>query len=215
MDGDIVDDRSSYITYSPSGWERRDAQIADYGGSLSYATLADQSATLTFQGESLTFWLSTRHRSTSFFKLILGIGVAVFGHIMQKNPGISPPFTSYSIDGGPVTTYEESQDDIEHPNQRFYQSPVLPNGQHTIVVTNLWPHVPGGHAAYFLDYFQIVTADNTPLPTPTDVKVVTQTVILTLPISSSATSSPHIGKLHSKVWTVHRTDTLYPFGTIR
>ena len=108
---------------------------------------------------------------------------------MAASPGVPAPVSSYSIDGGTPTIYNEAQDGNQYYNQEFYQSPVLSDGPHTIVVTNVY----GNHAAYFLDYFLVVADDGgdtssgtTTSPAPIVTTVVTQTT--TPPTSGTATT---------------------------
>lgn len=91
---------------------------------------------------------------------------------MPVSPGVPPPISSYSIDGGSPTIYDEYQDQNDHPDQQFYQSPILSNAQHTLVLTN----VLGNHAAYFLDYFLVVSGNSPASPASTVTTVVTSGV---------------------------------------
>jgi len=62
--------------------------------------------------------------------------------------GYVSPISSYSVDGTTPVNYLAVQTQYVQYNQRFYQSPILPNGQHNLIVKNTL-----NSDALFLDYF--------------------------------------------------------------
>ena len=85
-----------------------------------------------------------------------GIGVTVYGSIRPAHVGFANPISSYSVDGSTPVNYRANQTQSVQFNQQFYKSPVLPDGDHTLVVTNtLYSD------ALYLDYFIIQPANET------------------------------------------------------
>lgn len=80
--------------------------------------------------------------------LFSGVGVSVYGTIGPVRASYVSPVSSYSVDGTTPVAYPASQSQYVQYNQRFYQSPVLPSGQHSLIVTNTL-----NSDALFLDYF--------------------------------------------------------------
>ncbi len=90
--------------------------------------------------------------------------MSVHGTIGALRTGFVSPISSYSVDGSTPVNYRANQTQYVQYNQRFYQSPVLPDGEHNLIVTNtLYSD------SLFLDYFvvqsettTIVTGSNSP-----------------------------------------------------
>src|SRR6266568_5013635 len=81
-------------------------------------------------------------------KWIIGIRIAVYGTTRPPASGTDSPQSSYTIDGSGLVTYTSPQDGNVQYKQLFYESPTLPNGQHTLTVTSL-----RDSDDFFLDYF--------------------------------------------------------------
>ena len=70
------------------------------------------------------------------------------------------------MDDSPPVSFSTSQGDTLYYNTKFYQSPILQDGQHKLVVTNVFDS-----NNFFIDYFLIGKSDNDTL-----FKVVTMTL---------------------------------------
>jgi len=131
----ILDDRDPAVVYS-SGW-RRAGSSNEFNATTTYANDEGLTATLVFQG----------------------IQVFVHGTLAPRNAQRLSPQSSYSVDGNSPVTYQAVQSSSVQYSVRFYASPLLPNGQHTLFVTNLITS-----DSLFLDYFLILRADNDTSP---------------------------------------------------
>lgn len=96
------------------------------------------------------------------------------------------PTSSYTIDTGTATTFEGDPGLTAKFNQLFFESPVLPAGQHTLTIINT-----GDDANLFLDLILV-----TPLDTPMITTVTTTatppavTSARTVTVTQSASGSP-------------------------
>lgn len=90
-----------------------------------------------------------------FSKQVLGIQVSVVGTVGPQNTGLATPQSNYTVDGGSPNVFAPTEDQSVHYNTRFYLSSILPNGQHTLVVTNLL-----NSDALFIDYFLVYKSQN-------------------------------------------------------
>lgn len=91
---------------------------------------------------------------------ILGTQVSVYGTLGPRDVQLLAPQSNFSIDGGSSATYQAVQRPTVQYSTRFYTSPLLPNGEHTLVVTNLITS-----DSLFLDYFTVLRDENGP-PSP-------------------------------------------------
>ena len=84
----------------------------------------------------------------------IGTQVSVYGTLGPRVVERLAPQSNYSIDGSPPDTYQAVQTSSVQYSTRFYASPRLSNGQHTLLVTNLITS-----DFLFLDYFLVLRAD--------------------------------------------------------
>ncbi len=133
---------------------------------------------------------------------------------MPKSPGIPPPDTSYSIDGGTPVIFQESQDGSMHFNQQFYKSATLSPGEHTLVITYLH-----NVAAYLLDYIFVVYETPAPSPSTTSTPTITPTTAkdptLTTRIATTIMNgnSVHVTSTNGTVVTMTITSAALLSGT--
>jgi hypothetical protein len=80
-----------------------------------------------------------------------GTSVAFFGN---TPPARDSQWSLYSIDGGPAHN-SSFMDPSPSSSRQWYQSPVLPDGQHNITITHI--------ASTSVDYAVITAGENTPL----------------------------------------------------
>ncbi|KAF9565103.1 hypothetical protein CPC08DRAFT_720687 [Agrocybe pediades] len=92
-----------------------------------------------------------------------GTQIAIYGTIDSTALGTAPR-SLFSIDGGRGQQFVESQVDHSQYQQRFYLSPNLTPGQHTLLITV--SDVPSVTASFTFDYADIWAVD-TPANTPT------------------------------------------------
>jgi uncharacterized membrane-anchored protein len=81
----------------------------------------------------------------------------VYGTIGSSNSNRVAPQTTYQLDASANVTYVPTLMTSAQHYQRFYQSPQVSQGQHTLVVTN----IIGGCDPYFIDYLVIQTGNDT------------------------------------------------------
>ncbi|KAG2007490.1 hypothetical protein CC2G_015184 [Coprinopsis cinerea AmutBmut pab1-1] len=85
-----------------------------------------------------------------------GTRVSVHGTIPRRNTSATGgPLSSYVIDGGPPILFEADTMDRVQYNQRFFNSPVLPNTTHELTITKV-----GTDGELWLDYFLVELADD-------------------------------------------------------
>ncbi|KDR69934.1 hypothetical protein GALMADRAFT_230300 [Galerina marginata CBS 339.88] len=130
-----LDDRDSSIVYL-SRWHHGGVK-AEFDKTTTYNGDPGSTAKLTFDGTS----------------------VAVFGTISPKKSDSIAPISSYSIDGAAPVEFKAAQTPDTQYSQQFFQSPTLPAGQHTLIITNKLHSDPT-----FLDFFLV--DGNTIAPTP-------------------------------------------------
>jgi hypothetical protein len=106
----------------------------------------------------------------------LGVQISVVGTIGPRTVGVVSPQSNYTVDGGNPNVYTATQDSTVHYSTRFYLSPVLPNGQHTLIVTNVLDS-----DSFFIDYFLIYKSS-------TDTANVVTVTLTTTPTSTSQSS---------------------------
>jgi len=151
---------------------------------------------------------------------IIGIRVAVYGTTRPPASGTVSPQSSYTVDRNGPVTYTPPQDGDVQYRQLFYESPTLPNGQHTLTVTNLHDS-----DEFFLDYFVVFVEDETtvtpPLSSSAAPTVTTTTIIKTsssreIATSTSITVSPvnvYAGTTSSTVASTTLPSTTLPSAT--
>jgi hypothetical protein len=71
----------------------------------------------------------------------------------MKNSNFSVPQSAYSIDNGPPHVFTPNQTDSAHYAAKFYQSGLLSDTEHTLIVTSLV-----NYGLFYLDYIVVVTA---------------------------------------------------------
>lgn len=155
----IVDDQlTDLITYS-TGWSTAGVQ-EEFAGTTHTTTIAGSTATFPFNGTN----------------------VFVFGTIGPT--GSSPPNSTYFVDGGQPTSFTGVTTSIPLRSIIFFQSQILPNGPHTLVITYT------GGDPYFLDYIQFyVPSQNKQSPFVTAGLSSTSTSTVTTTPSASPTLS--------------------------
>ena len=106
-----------------------------------------------------------------------GTGISVFGRIERLSPGI-PEFvlSSYSVDNGPTTTYNATEQSAYQFQQIFFQSGPLEPSPHTLVVTQLT-----SNARLIIDYFIIIPPNSSITLAPTS--------MMPTSVTSSSTSA--------------------------
>ncbi|KAF9457149.1 hypothetical protein BDZ94DRAFT_264913 [Collybia nuda] len=132
-----------------------------------------------------------------------GSSVTVYGTITNEPVGgiVLPPSSTYSIDGSTNATFNPVPTSIQY-RQIFYQSPVLQNTQHVLVITSLV-----SNSVLWLDFFQVGTVDTPPPST----SVLPSTISVTNhPQPSSTRSLPPAAPTAS----TKEDDTSVPAGVI-
>lgn len=133
-----VDDRDSRITYTPNWFL---AGGSDEFGSTTHGTrTAGARATFKFTGSS----------------------VAVYGTISDSGVYKDPPISTYGVDGASSVTYSATAGTKAQYKQRFFQSPKLADGEHTLLITSTV-----ANAFFWVDYIEFTpAAEATPNPPP-------------------------------------------------
>lgn len=174
----IVDDSDPAVSYS-SGWQKAGSGN-EYNTTTSWTNQPHTTATLNFVGAQCTSPLLQHVPQL----LLLGIQISVMGSVGPAVSGTVPPQSNYSIDGGTPTTYTANQDQGVHYNTKFYQSPVLPDGRHTLVITNLLVS-----DSLYLDFFLIYKSATDPSSASPKVSMVTVTRPTTILFTPTQTNS--------------------------
>lgn len=186
----VYDDRSPAIAYSPAGWQL-EGSSREYNGTTSSAFLANSTAKLTFRGG---FTISFDQYGVLINSGILtGITVAVYGTIGSKNANFSDPQSAYSIDNGPPHIFRPNQTDLPHYTAKFFQSGLLSNTEHTLVVTNLV-----NYGLLYLDYIVVVTTGEVPSSSVSPSVTISSTgsssvIVASSSIASSSRVTPNPG----------------------
>lgn len=76
--------------------------------------------------------------------------MAVYGMI-DETAGTALPMSNFTIDDMPPVTFIEPAEGAPLDDVIFYLSPVLPNGEHTLTVTN------ANSGMLWIDYFSLST----------------------------------------------------------
>ncbi|KIM39686.1 hypothetical protein M413DRAFT_447143 [Hebeloma cylindrosporum] len=118
----------------------------------------------------------------------MGVGLSFYGLIPRELP-ISPSLATFSIDGGPTTPVALkglTPGSVTLYNQKFFETPTLPYGLHTLNVTYKGDDSSNGSTPLVLDYLLIqngsIASSSTPLlPAST-----------AAPVSTSATKNVNV-----------------------
>ncbi|KAF8148415.1 hypothetical protein B0H34DRAFT_802952 [Crassisporium funariophilum] len=153
-----LDDRDASITYS-TGWALS-GSVLEYNRTTTWTGVAGSTARIAFRGTS----------------------IGVFGTVSGRKRGGIAPETTYSMDGGVPVKFTATQTLVNQYNQLFYQSPVIENGLHNLLITNVLAAEP-----FFMDFMLVVVpADATSLTTSTSSTSTTSTT------SSTSTQPPSL-----------------------
>jgi hypothetical protein len=149
-----VDDRNPLISYTPNSSWIRGGNVFDYERTSTVSSTPGTSASITFSGRrKFPFFQALLCSDTfSIIGCLKGTGISVFGRIERLSPGI-PEFvlSSYSVDDGPTTTCNATEQSAYQFQQNFFQSGPLEPSPHTLVVTQLT-----NNARLIIDYFVII-----------------------------------------------------------
>ncbi|PPQ95027.1 hypothetical protein CVT25_000490 [Psilocybe cyanescens] len=108
----VLDDRDSSIDYS-SGWSKAGSSL-EFNRTTTWSVVSGSTAKVTFQGTS----------------------IGVYGTISAKQRRSVAPVSEYSIDGGSQVEFTPTQAARAQYSQLFFQSPVMSDGAHTLIITN-------------------------------------------------------------------------------
>ncbi|PPQ72214.1 hypothetical protein CVT26_006969 [Gymnopilus dilepis] len=186
-----LDDRNPSIIYS-TGWNQAGSAL-EFNKTTTWTAVAGSTAKFTFQGT----------------------GVGVFGTVGKKLPKSIAPVSEYSIDGSAPVTFTADPKAVVQTSQAFFQSPLLPDGVHTLTVTNKLASDP-----LFLDFLMVLADSDTPLPSSISLTSASSTSASSTSAtssSSSATSSSSVSTTSSSssssVPTLTVTSTVAPSTT--
>ena len=126
------------------------------------------------------------------FPIGIGVQISVVGTIGPRTAGVVSPQSNYTVDGSTPNVYTATQDSTVHYSTRFYLSPTLPDGQHTLIVTNILDS-----DSFFIDYFLVYKSSTDTSWSP---KVVTVTSTTTP--SSTSQSSASSGRSTANTGTI-------------
>ncbi|KAJ3496966.1 hypothetical protein NLJ89_g10412 [Agrocybe chaxingu] len=104
-----------------------------------------------------------------------GTSIGVFGTISTRLRSSREPESTYRIDGGQAVTFRATQTDRTQFTQQFFQSPLLPDGEHTLEITH-----PETTEPVFLDFFRLIG-------TPIDPSSISSTLSASTSTSSTST----------------------------
>ena len=110
--------------------------------------------------------------------------LSIFGVVGPTSSGIDPPHSAYSLDGRKFEYFNASETNSFQYNQRFYLSPSLANGSHSLTVTNLQ-----SSSVLYLDYFLIAPVNNGLSSSTSSQMHSGATIASTTPSSTPAASS--------------------------
>ncbi|KAJ7574052.1 hypothetical protein C8J56DRAFT_980571 [Mycena floridula] len=168
----ILDDSDPSVKYSIGDWNTGGVD-EEFKSTTHGTTAANAFATIPFSG---TY-------------------IEVYGTIAPQGVGHPDPVTTYTIDKGPATSFAPVTTNTSATlhQTRFFTSPTLPDGNHTLVVQST---VQGGQV--WLDFFEF-----TPSPVTTTVTVTTTptgssnsgTSVNDNSTSASTKSSPQVGAI--------------------
>ncbi|KAF8186771.1 hypothetical protein BJ912DRAFT_926926 [Pholiota molesta] len=165
-----VDDRDPSITYT-GGWAQA-ASPNEFDNTSTFTAVAGSTAKVTFTGSS----------------------IGVYGSIPAKTPKGVAPVSAYSIDGGAPTLFRATEAGTTQFSQLFFQSPVLPEGAHTLTIL-----YPVASDPFSLDYLLVLqngvstttstTSTGTGTATTTSSTTTSSSTTTTLPTTTSATTT--------------------------
>ena len=150
-----IDDADSTIEYH-GFWIPNpgvpDTPMNNYGGTLTFSNASGSTATVSFTGEPSRCDAGLRHRVlTAAVRAILeldgaGSKVAVYG---AYNVGTFDMNAHFTIDDGePTGWFPPSTNTQWQYRRQYFQSAEIPNGEHTLVITNLGDQ-------FWLDFIQV------------------------------------------------------------
>ncbi|KDR71993.1 hypothetical protein GALMADRAFT_213472 [Galerina marginata CBS 339.88] len=153
-----IDDRNPLVYYTPNSSWIRGSSPSDYERTSTNSIETGATATIAFSGR---FYL----HSSDFSVLICGhpgISITVYGRIQHFDPGVHEfVLSSYSVDGGPATISNSTEQSQYQFQQKLFQSNPLNPGAHSLIVTHLASNVSGGtDPTFHIDYFLIVPPDS-------------------------------------------------------
>ncbi|CAA7269694.1 unnamed protein product [Cyclocybe aegerita] len=123
----ILDDTDPSIVYT-GRWNRAGSSN-EFNRTTTWTLSAGASARLSFRGTA----------------------IGVFGTISTRLRSSREPESTYRIDGGDPVTFRATQTDRTQFTQQFFQSPLLPDGEHTLEITH-----PETTEPVFLDFFRLI-----------------------------------------------------------
>ncbi|KAJ6534662.1 hypothetical protein DFH09DRAFT_1325278 [Mycena vulgaris] len=162
----FIDDRDARVTYNP-GWQQFGSEN-DFQHTSQRSSNVGDSVTLQFEGKA----------------------VAMYGGLTLETPGMR---ASIVLDGGAPTTYNAPSDGSS-TNNLYFQSPLLSDGAHTLVVTveteqHLWA-----------DYFLVTpsaSGGTTAAPPPVTPPSTTSPSTVTPPFTTTSPSTPGASSVSS------------------
>src|SRR5258708_3400895 len=140
-----IDDGDATVTYS-GDWQSS-TDMRSYQNTIHFTNSLNSQAKLSFIGNSFVLRLESQ-----LIFILPGISVTAYGVVRASET----PQSSYTLDGGDLTFLQSTSKVISQYGVSLYTSPVLRNGQHNLVITNL-----GNGSTFFLDYFVITSASST------------------------------------------------------
>jgi hypothetical protein len=181
----IIDDSDPIVSYS-SGWQKSGGSN-EYNGTTTWANQPGSTTTVVFVGMSnFPFPFLPQNQYITH----LGVQIAVVGTIGPRTAGFVSPQSNYSVDGSTPNVYSAVQDGSVHYSTRFYLSPTLTDGQHTLVVTNILDS-----DSFFIDYFLVYKSANDTSFNPKIVTVTLTTPSQTASSSKSGSSGSNTGTI--------------------
>ncbi|KAF8956227.1 hypothetical protein BDZ97DRAFT_1925699 [Flammula alnicola] len=155
-----LDDRDPSIVYSP-GWAQAGSSL-EYNSTTSWTAVAGSTAKVPFRGTS----------------------VGVYGTIPAGTVASVAPVSAYSIDGGAPILFRAAQGATAQYHRLFFQSPVLPDGQHQLTVAH-----PILSDPLFLDFLMIVQTSDASISLSATSSTTSSTTSTTTSTTSAAPSS--------------------------
>ncbi|KAG6814276.1 hypothetical protein H0H87_008655 [Tephrocybe sp. NHM501043] len=167
----IVDDTDPRVKFSNQWYTSGD--INEYNSTAHGTRTAGQTVTLTFSGKPILF-VNSISKLIEYTVFVVGSYVAVYGRIPSTSVNKDPPVSTYSIDGSTPYTFTPSTYSTPHYKQRYFASPKLSDGEHTLVITSTLEL-----AFFWIDYFEITpsVAKIAPAAAPAVSTIITTAII--------------------------------------
>ncbi|PSR71007.1 hypothetical protein PHLCEN_2v13111 [Hermanssonia centrifuga] len=148
VDTAIVDDSNlGRLSYTGT-WQDGGAAPFEWDGTTHGSQTTGSQVTFQFNGGSLLIWLN----DTSFLIPLSGTQVEVYGTIGPTGDVL--PTSTYLLDSASILTYVAANVSATTYQNQFYQSPVLQDGSHTLVITVT------SQGYYWLDYLLYTPSSN-------------------------------------------------------